>query len=220
MRVYLRLIPELPPKSRTRSRVRRNEHITAVSICREPRKFEEIILVNFGTSAGAAMLPARTSSDEASPEHSGDEDDQPASSSESDTSSWERLCEADGCLNDADIKYEDIPDKLRQKLWPSGDFDDGPAVLCDFCAMACCVATGCCNPIERGAKERYVAKMPTLPKGVVLEGDLDWRGEPGQLCWDCANPGVAEMNQARKVLNAEASCASLDCKWARPGKPK
>ena len=177
-------------------------------------------MVNFGTSAGAAMLPARTSSDEASPEHSGDEDDQPVSSSESDTSSWERLCEADGCLNDADIKYEDIPDKLRQKLWPSGDFDDGPAVLCDFCAMACCVATDCCNPIERGAKERYVAKMPTLPKGVVLEGDLDWRGEPGQLCWDCANPGVAEMNQARKVLNAEASCASLDCKWARPGKPK
>ena len=86
------------------------------------------------------------------------EEEEPASDSEESssdsqcsddtTASWDFMCAAEECVNEADQYFRKIPDKLRLKLWPSG-YAEEYAGLCRSCAVPCCacVNDGCSNPI-------------------------------------------------------------------------
>ena len=150
------------------------------------------------------------------------EEEEPASDSEESssdsqcsddtTASWDFMCAAEECVNEADQYFRKIPDKLRLKLWPSG-YAEEYAGLCRSCAVPCCVNDGCSNPIKAGVRARHVGTMAALPKGVKVTNSLDWRGEPGQLCWQCALPRTVKGNQERSEARSEALCSSLACKF-------
>ena len=114
-----------------------------------------------------------------------------------DDNEWGVLCDAEMCKNFAEDQFFEVPDLLRQVLWPNGSGPEGPW-LCGFCSVPCC-ANDTCGKLVTCETPFFVANYNKLPDGVAVSNTLDWTDNPAQLCHPCARPDVAAFTEARKA---------------------
>lgn len=154
-------------------------------------------------------LRDKTDSSRASSDEFCDDD---ADDSDVSLDEFEPLCEADGCCNEAEQLYFEIPAKLKSRLWSAGSktvfAGKDSAFLCLVCALHCCANAACGEPITQ-CTQHLVSKFRALPSGVHVPNDLDWTDDPVELCWKCAKPSKVVHNEERK---ASLVCSSLKCK--------
>ena len=143
-------------------------------------------------------------------------DGESSSDLSSSTSDEGGVCDVPGCPNLSDETHSNLPDSLRQHLSKGYDFPEQP-LLCANHRLSCC-ANVACGAVIMQVVYRPVAKIKKERPGVVVQGGLDYKGDPPELCSDCFCPATKRLNDNRAAARKESECISAQhdrskCKW-------